>query len=112
MTASRRLGRGIRLGKIEFEAEAAASTGRALDRDFPAHAAHQLAADGESEPGSAKAPMRVAHLLEWLEDRLVLIGCNADAVVFHFEAHQCVGALIHEACDPHDHAARWGRGEW
>ena len=56
--------------------------------DFAAEQAGELAADGETEAGTAVlAAGRGIGLLEGLEDDLLLLQRNADAGVGHFERH-------------------------
>ena len=70
----------------QLDAESTAGAERALDGDVAAHAPRQLAADRQAEPGAARARLRVARLLERLEDALLRVGRDARPLVAHLEA--------------------------
>ena len=59
--------------------------------DIAPHQAHILAADGQAQAGTAKPALRVAGLLERLENRLQLVGIDADAGILHLEAQPAEG---------------------
>ena len=68
------------------EGEPAPAPGSAVEADLPAEEARDLAADRETEAGSAViAARRAVRLLEGLEDDLVLLGRDPYARVRHRE---------------------------
>src|SRR5262245_45573620 len=61
------------------EAEPAAQSLGALDREVPFHEPHKVGRDGQSEPGSAvPASREVVGLSERLEDHALLVCGDAD----------------------------------
>src|SRR2546425_3583094 len=56
--------------------------------DIPSHAAHELAADVEPEPGPADATCHLRiEAIELLEDACLLLGWDSDALVLDVEEH-------------------------
>src|SRR5207244_4806686 len=71
--------------RFDLEPEAAALAGAARDRDLAPHQAHELAADGQPEPGASEPAVRIARLFEGLEDELELLRIDPDAGIGDLE---------------------------
>jgi hypothetical protein len=61
-------------------------TDPALDPDVATHQPHILPADRQSQAGTSNPALRLARLLERLEDRFQPVCADADAGVPHFKA--------------------------
>jgi hypothetical protein len=85
----------------QFQREAAAAPGLALDRDVAAHPPCQVARDGEAQAGAAELAAGAAvGLPERFEDDGQLVRRNADAGIAHGEADAAGRVRFHAKRDP------------
>ena len=86
--------RGLDLAQIQAHAEGAALAHGAAQCELTAHEAGEQTGDGQAQAGSrfAGTPSGAA-ALEGLEDALLVLRGDADASVFHLEAHHFVSAV-------------------
>src|ERR1700687_152152 len=91
-----------RAGKGKHEA-GSLSLG-AVDGEIALHCPREIAAYRQSQPNPAfPADERFLQLNEWLEDRLLLLGGNADSCVADLQCHSFVSGGAARA----DVATRW-----